>query len=263
MANRIETLTQRLKASGGKSLSVVVMIGDGKTMDVVQAAVDAGVDVIELGIPTENPFLDSDVMRESMARARKWSTDAKRYFDTIAQVRKKFPNLPLEIMIYRDIVGQVGIDAYAAALGDAGADATLVADIADQTDIWRERLDHALTTRGLLSLRFLPHPYAKAQLDDVKAKARGFVIVQTAAEADWTRPTVLDVNGEKLAAIHAEGVRLPLILAYGIRTADDVRRAIALGADGVLIGTAMLDAANRQSKNDVKALLESYRAAAL
>ncbi len=263
MANRIDALNQRLKASGGKSLSVVVMIGDGKTMDVVQWAVDAGVDVVELGMPTANPFLDSPVMRDSMARALKWSSDPRRYLDAIAQVRKKFPTLPLEIMIYRDTLAQIGIDAYAAALGDAGADATLVADIADQTDLWRERLDFALNAKGVTALRFLPHGFTSAQLDDVRAKARGFVIVQTAVDSDGQRPSVLDINGETLSALRADGIRLPLILAYGIRTDDDVRRALALGADGVLIGTALLDAAHNQPKKDVQALLARYRAAAL
>jgi tryptophan synthase alpha chain len=91
MANRISQRMAHLKATGCKSFSSVIMIGDPDietTFELVKIAEYSGVDVIETGIPIAQPFLDSTVMRDSMARAIAYSKDYRFYLKAIEKLDK-------------------------------------------------------------------------------------------------------------------------------------------------------------------------------
>jgi tryptophan synthase alpha subunit len=83
--------------------------------------------------------------------------------------------------------------------------------------------------------------------------------VQTKTDSLGHRDTVQEENKQSLAQIREAGIDLPLVFAYGIKTPADVRKCIGLGADGVLIGTVLLDAAHRLSRAEYKNLLISLR----
>lgn len=264
MPNRILAKMEALGSIGGKSLSVVLMLGDPDfetSFERVGLAAEQGVDVVEVGIPTRNPFLDSPTMRESMSRALACSSDPLRYLNALREVRGRYPDLPLEVMIYSDTLHAIGLERYCEALGDAEMDATLVADIADQGPDYRRRLDEGLLSRDVLPIRFVPHPFRPEQVDDLRENGRGFIVVQTMTDAQGQRKAVLSENKQTLDTLRRAGIQVPLVLAYGIRTPQDVRRCMELGADGVLIGTVVLEAAHRLPKEGLAALLADLRQA--
>lgn len=265
MPNRIVDKNQELQARNEKSLSVVLMLGDPDfdgTLTQVQIAVEEGVDIVELGIPIADPFLDSPTMQVSMQRALAHCTELARYLEVLGDLRRRHPQLPIEVMIYRSTVESIGLERYAEALAQAQMDATLVADAARQPQAFRRALDEALLPYNVLPIRFVPDPYTPALIEDIRYNARGFVVAQTVAGPDGQRERLLDANADKLEDLRRSGIELPLVLAYGISTPADVRRALALGADGVLIGTAVLAAVHR-SHDELRALLAAYRRATL
>ncbi len=265
MTNRIANRMAGLRRTGAKSLSVVLMLGDPDfetSLELCGIAREQGVDIVELGIPTPDPFLDSSTMRASMERALANCSAPGRYLTAIGEVRASYPDLPLEVMVYSDTVSAMGLEPFAQGLVEAGADAVLVADIASQADDYRAALDRALLAHDIYPLRFVPDPFDAGQVDDLKRNARGLIVVQTKAGPQGQRPVVSEANRETLDALRAAGVGLPLVLAYGIRTPEDVRRCISLGADGVLIGTVVLDAAHSRAKAEFAALLAGLRWAA-
>jgi tryptophan synthase alpha chain len=265
MTNRIAGRMAELQANGGKSLSVVLMLGDpdfAATRELVGIAVNEGLDIVELGIPIAQPYLDSAGMQASMQRALAGCAELPRYLDAIAQIRSDFPALPLEVMVYHATVLELGLAQFCAGLADAGADAVLVADVAGQSAQFRAALDAELAPRDIYAIRFVPHPFNPGQIPDLREHAQGFVVVQTQADAAGRRPRVLEGNRETLAELRRAGVRRPLVLAYGIRTPGDVEQCLALGADGVLIGTVVLDAAHDLARGEFGRLLAGLRAAA-
>lgn len=264
MSNRIVDKINHLDTVGANSLSVVLMLGDpdfDTTLELIEIAVAQGVDVVELGIPITDPFLDSSTMQASMRRAIEHCSDPRRYVHVLADVRQAFPDLPIEVMIYRETLEIIGIRDYADGLQEADLDATLVADAFSHPQAFRDRLDDALLPLGILPMRFVPEPYRQYHLEDVRENARGFVVVQTTTGPHGHRKTVHPENGEKLRVVRASGIDLPLVLAYGIRTPAHIRKCIELGSDGVLIGTAVLDAAHG-SRTELSELLAAYREAA-
>jgi len=264
MANRISERMEHLRTTGGKSLSVVIMIGDPDirtTFELVRIAVDIGVDVIELGIPIDKPFLDSDVMRKSMSRALEFSRDHQLYLKTLGKLREGFQDMPFEVMIYHDIVMDIGMDNFCKSLVDTGMDAVLVADGLLKGNEFICTLDEKLLNRGVVPIRFVSHPFNPQQIDDLQKNAHGFIVVQTKADHQGQREALLDENRQVLDEIRGAAIRLPLVLAYGIKTPMDVRKCISLGADGVLIGTAVLEAAHRLTRTGFEDLLINLRKA--
>ncbi len=264
MENRITSRMESLKARGGKSLSVVVNIGDPDlkaTFELIGLAERAGIDVIEVGIPMSAPFLDSQVMRESMLRSLAFSRDYALYLDALHQIREKFPAMAFEVMIYHETVMEIGLDRFCQALVSAQMDSVLVSDGVFKGEAFLRTLDAKLLPHDIFPIRFVPHPFNPDQLADLKQNGRGFIVVQTKTAVDGKRDTVLDENRQTLNEIRAAGVRTPLVFAYGIKTPAEARKCIALGADGVLIGTAFLEAAHRLSRSELAALLRDLRAA--
>ena len=264
MGNRIDTRMQQLAATGRKSLSIVNMIGDpdlATTFELMEIALEAGVDIFEVGIPMSDPALDSSVMRDSMRRALAFSSNYDFYLETLSELREKFPEAICEVMIYHETVEKIGLDKFSTSLAEAGMDCFLVADGVFKGADYLKKLDGIFLSKDIYPIRFVPHPFSSQQFEDLKTNARGFIIIQTKTDAQGRRDSVLDENKRSLEEIRGAGVQLPLIFAYGIKTPTDVRKCISLGANGVLIGTVLLDAAHRLPRSEYKELLVNLRAA--
>lgn len=262
--NRIIQKSNRLKASGDKSLTVAIMIADPNieaTFELVKIAIGVGVDTIELGIPITEPYLDSDVMRKSMARALDHTDDYQVYLATLGQLRLKFPDAPFEVMIYHDTIMTIGPDYFYKSLVDADMDAVLVADSVLKGREYLADLDQKLLDQGVIPIRFVPHPLVPQQIETLKNNAHGFIVVQTKTDSEGQRNTVLDENKVVLDEIRDSGVKIPLVLAYGIKTPAQIQKCMSLGADGVLIGTVVLEAAAGLSLIEFDKLLRKLRQA--
>jgi tryptophan synthase alpha chain len=262
--NRITSRMQQIKIEGCKSLSVVIMIGDPDvetTFELMNIAADIGIDVFEIGIPISNPFLDSEVMRDSMQRAIEHSSDYNTYLETLIKLRECFPDVAFEVMIYHETVMNIGFDKFCDSLIEAQMDSVLVADGVFIGQDFLKQLDRKLLPNNIFPIRFVPESYKKSQLEDLKQNANGFIIVQTKKDKNDKRDNVHDDNKETLEQIRNYGIDLPLIFAYGIKNQEDIHKCISLGADGVLIGTKLLDTAFNRSRNEYKYLLNQFREA--
>jgi tryptophan synthase alpha subunit len=256
---------ETLRVEGKKSFSTVLMIADphpSVTDELVEIAFASGVDIVELGIPYANPFLDSPVMQASMQRALAHSQDLDFYLDYLAHIRQLFPAQAFEVMIYADTVKQIGMQRLADSLGKSGMDAVLVADYVREPRAFLQQWDACLLQSGVIPIRFVPHPFNPDQMDDLLANSRGFLISQTVANPDGNRIDVLPENREKMDVLRKSGITTPIVAAYGLKTPEHVRQVVAMGADGVLIGTSVLEKAFTSSRADFQSYLLSLREAA-
>lgn len=248
-----------------KSLSVVLMIADPQpavTDELVNIAFQSGVDIVELGIPYNNPFLDSDVMNASMQRALAYSQDIDFYLEYLKHIRELHPDRPFEVMVYADTVKECGMQRFVDALHKAAMDAVLVADYVRETKEFLVEWDACLCGTDVIPIRFVPHPYDPQQILEISAHARGFVISQTVAKADGSRADVLPDNEVKIRFLKKSGISVPIVAAYGLKTSEQVQKVITMGADGVLIGTSVLEKAAVVSRAEFAGYLRSLRKAA-
>lgn len=203
--------------------------------DLLSIYADAGVDVIELGLPSPNPYLDGPDVRESMARAR--AGDWRRGLDAVRDQLARCASGPLSlIMTYADLAPALIADEAAF----TGIDALLV--VAPPRDAARRTLEQAALERGELVSTFVPVPVDDDSLAAARA-ADGYVMLQSTPGVTGPRATLDALSRARLAWLQQEGVTAPILLGFGIANGDQAKAAVGFGADGVVVGSLCLRAA--------------------
>ena len=239
-----------LRAAGRPVLICYLPLGDPAcAAATAERYVRCGVDVVECGIPVREATLDGPTISDSMRRAVDSGVDTRRASELLAGQLEAAGGPAAVWMSYR----RDPDDAYLSAVAASGAGGLLLPD-ADP-----ERIPARAAAHGLLDIPFLDHDPSPAQVRQAVG-AQSYVMVAAAAGVTGMRPEVGADNEELLARLRAEGVTAPLALGFGISTPEHARRAVELGADGVIVGSACVAAALR-GERELTGLLDSLRGA--
>jgi len=219
------------------------------------AACDAGLDVLELGVPFSDPTADGSAIQAAMVRARAAGSTLAGVIELAAAVRERFAG-PIVLFSYCNPLLRRGAANVVADCVRAGVDGLLVVDLPpEHAAILRDPVRAA----GLDLIALVAPTTPPSRIGSVVAAATGFVYAVTlkgvtGATLDTARP---ELAGQ-IAAIRAH-TDLPVAAGFGVRTEADVR-ALAAHADGVVVGSALVDAAQR-SEAALARLVRSLRAA--
>lgn len=257
--NRIEKRVKEVLARGEKYLMCYLPMGDPDlktSRELVNLYMRAGVDLVELGLPSNDPYCDSRQIAESNQRSFKKEPNLKKYFETVREIRKDHPDEPFEVMAYSDFVKAYGVKNFVDELIAADIDAHLLADeTVVQPDIVTE-MDPLLLAAGMFRVRFMPHPFDESLLPDLGTNAVGVMIMQSFADKTGNRPYVAKENIALMKRIRDTGTKTKITFAYGIKNPVHTREAVELGPDGILVGTVMVEGIKA---GDFKALEELIR----
>lgn len=212
-------------------------VGDPKTPSAsVARYVDCGVDVIEAGIGVLGPALDGEVITDSMHRSVAAGVVGRRAADTLAH-QLSMGNGPAAVwMSYEK---QPDAD-YLEMVSASGARGVLLPGTTPA--VLAAALAAAASGGSLSAIPFLDHPPTVTQIGAAH-RASAYVMLAAAAGVTGARDQVGQDNAAILDGLRDDGVAAPIVLGFGIGTAAQARRAIELGADGVVVGTACVLAA--------------------
>jgi tryptophan synthase alpha chain len=213
-----------------KRLAVYLMAGRD-TPELAEAAVAGGADLVEIGFPFSDPLADGPVIRAAAERALADGMRTQACLACLSDARERIPETPLVPMTYASLLEAYGWERFAADAQAAGAASLIVADLpADaRPELRRVQLVAPTSTDERLRL-------AAACTD-------GWLYLVTVTGTTGARDTL----SPELAPLveRARGVTdLPLLAGFGISTPEQARAAAAL-ADGVVVGSAALLAAER------------------
>jgi tryptophan synthase alpha chain len=237
---RIEKRFADLAREGRAGLVAYVMAGDpdpDQSLETLLAMAAAGADLIELGMPFSDPMADGPPIQRAALRALGAGMSLAGVLDLVRRFRRTDAQTPIILMGYLNPVLSQGLSAFAASAAAAGADGVIMVDCPPEE---AEPLADALDAEGLALVRLATPTTDAARLAVVARRTRGFVYYVSvagttggkAAEADLVAPAVAKVRA-------ASG--LPVAVGFGIRTPDQAA-AIARVADGVVVGSALVDA---------------------
>ena len=255
---RLEKRIQEVLAKNERILVGLVPFGDPNldmSRRIVDQYLDNGVDIVELALPSEDPYVDSQQIKQSNTRALQTEPDLKKHLETILQIRKEYPKEPFEVMAYHDTLDMVGKQAFVKALEDADIDAHLLADSIYQTTDYIRELDDLLQKAAIPRIRFRPHPLREDVLTDIQKFGQGFMILQSIADEKGQRPIVAQENQLLVKKVKDSGTKAAVILAYGIRDGKRTKEAVASGADGIIVGTAFIEKIAEQNFESLKELI--------
>ena len=238
--NRIDARFAHLKSTGRKALVPFMTAGDPSreaTVPVMHALVDAGADVIELGVPFSDPMADGPTIQRSSERALARGAGLTFVFEAVRAFRSVDAHTPVVLMGYLNPVEIRGYVRFAEEAAAAGVDGLLVVDLPPE-----EAGDLRIAMRAHdLSLILLASPTTPDErLDRLCADAEGYLYY--VSYAGVTGADRLDTGdaAEHLTTIRARS-GVPVVAGFGIKDAASAA-AMACSADGVVVGSALVAA---------------------
>lgn len=236
---RYAAMVDRCAAAGEGALGGFVMLGDpdpGQSAAYLDALVDGGADMVELGIPFSDPVADGPVIQAAGVRALGAGVRTAVCLSLVAAFRERHADIPVGILTYANIVAARGINRFALELAEAGADSLLIADVPSI-----EAAPYASAAKAAgIDLVMIAAPNTPATvLARIAELSSGYTYcVARAGVTGADHQLALD-HGSLFAALAEAGAPLP-VLGFGIATPDHVAEAIASGAAGVISGSAIV-----------------------
>jgi tryptophan synthase alpha chain len=237
--SRIENAFRDANSRGDGAFVPYICAGDPDVQFTVEQAVrlfDAGADVMELGLPFSDPVADGSAIQGAMNRALSGGFATEDIFQTLRLVRERGVGRPIVIMSYYNPILQYGPVKFCKAAAESGADGLLVVDLPPEES---GDLDHVASSNNLDMIRLVAPSTSFKRLDEILARASGFVYVVSVAGTTGARAELPRSVGNLVRDV-ASRTRLPVALGFGISTPDHVRAALSMGAAGVVEGSGLI-----------------------
>ena len=239
--SRLDACFQRLRADGRKALIPFVTAGDPgleATLPVMHALVNAGADVIELGVPFSDPMADGPTIQRSSERALGRGAGMRYVFDTVAAFRRTDSHTPVVLMGYLNPVEIHGYARFADAAVAAGVDGVLLVDLPPEE---AGEANEAFAAAGLALILLASPTTSDARAETLLARAQGYLYyVSFAGVTGASERLDSTAAGQRLHALRAQA-RVPVVAGFGIKDAASAA-AMARDADGVVVGSALVAA---------------------
>ncbi|MBV9954251.1 MAG: tryptophan synthase subunit alpha [Pseudolabrys sp.] len=258
MTTRIDKRFADLKKEGRAALVTFTMAGDpdyATALAIAKALPKAGADVIELGMPFTDPMADGPAIQVAGQRALKGGQDMKKTLQTVREFRAADADTPIVLMGYYNPIYIYGVDKFLADAKAAGVDGLIIVDLPPEED---DELCLPALKAGLNFIRLATPTTDDKRLPAVLQNTSGFVYyVSITGITGAATPNAGNVS----AAVGRikRHTKLPIAVGFGVRNAETAK-AIAEGADGVVVGSALVDALKTSLDKDGKATGKTVKA---
>lgn len=263
--NRIYNKFRELTSKNRPAL-ICFIVGGYPTIahseQIVSSLVKAGADMIEIGIPFSDPIADGPTIQNAYNTALKNGVTPQKCLHMCANLRKKFPTLPLLIMTYSNIVYKAGLEKFIKLSRLHGVDGFILPDMAImESDAYvKVASDHGLATI------FLASPNSnKQRIEQIMNVCSGFIYVVSIFGITGTRLRYEKYTFHNIRKIKkiTQG-RIPIAVGFGISRPDQIVSIVESGADAVILGSSLIDrikvAANHKLMlNDLQTFVRQLR----
>ncbi len=236
--NRIDAMFAARRGAGRTALIPYVTVGDpslAATPGILQALVEAGADLIELGVPFSDPMADGPVVQRASERALAQGVSLRHVLDVVRTFRARDARTPMVLMGYANPIESMGVAGFADAARAAGVDGVLVVDYPPEE---AHAFAALLAARDIALIFMLSPTTPEARIASIARLARGYVYYVSLKGVTGAGHLDTAEVARKLAEIRRH-VRLPVGVGFGIRDAASAA-AVAAHADAVVIGSRII-----------------------
>ena len=240
MTTRIDTRFAILGAEGRAALVTFVMAGDpdpATSLAIVKALPAAGADLIEIGMPFTDPMADGPAVQAAGLRALAAGETLAGTLKLVREFRAGDQSTPIILMGYYNPIYIYGVDRFLVDAKSAGIDGLIVVDLPPEED---DELCKPALAAGLNFIRLATPTTDDARLPKVLTNTSGFVYYVSIAGITGAATPDFGKVATAVARIKSH-TNLPVAVGFGVKTAADAA-AIAAGADGVVVGSTLVDA---------------------
>ena len=259
--SRIEKAFERLNGEGRKALIPFITAGDpdaALTLLLMHTLVEAGADVIELGVPFSDPMADGPTIQRASERALARGMTMRKVLQLVVAFREQDQATPIVLMGYANPIEAMGLEKFAESASTAGVDGVLVVDYPPEEAI---TFGATMKAHGIDPIFLLAPTSTAARIEQVAAVASGYVYYVSLAGVTGSGALNVDAVAERLPLIR-EKTGLPVGVGFGIRDAATAAR-IARIADAVVVGSRIIEEIEKSTADNacanVQALVADIR----
>jgi len=230
------------------------VIGDpdfDTSFEIVKTAIDAGADILELGVAFSDPIADGPTIQKADIRARSAGMNVKKAMEFIKKI-KAYKDIPIGLLMYYNLIYQYGAEKFFADFHKAGVNSVLVADLSiDDAD---EIIEPAASA-GLDTVFMVTPNTETERMKLIASKTTGFIYTVSLLGVTGSREK-LSEQVEGLIAKLKKLTGVPVCVGFGISKPEHASKVAAAGADGVIIGSKIVKIIEENLGNKEKTLAE-------
>ena len=249
--SRIQTTFEKLKLHQRKALIPFITAGDPSpqlTVPLLHSLVEAGADVIELGVPFSDPMADGPTIQRASERALKHKVSLRDVLGMVAEFRKRDSSTPLVLMGYGNPIEAMGWETFAKRCAEVGVDGVLTVDFPPEES--HEAFGH-LQRHGIDPIFLLAPTTNDERIAMVAKQARGYVYYVSLKGVTGAGNLDLGDIERKIPQLKKH-ITLPIGVGFGIRDAETAR-AVAKLCDGVVVGSRIVQEIEDSTEQNVAA----------
>ena len=247
--SKIQATFERLQAQGRKALIPFITAGDPDptlTVALMHTLVDAGADIIELGVPFSDPMADGPTIQRASERALLKGVSLRHVLGMVANFRADNNETPVVLMGYANPIEAMGTDTFAAAAYDAGVDGVLVVDYPPEESV---EFAQAMRANSLDPIFLLAPTSTDARISQVGALASGYVYYVSIKGVTGSANLDVAAVAARIPEIRAR-TGVPVGVGFGIRDAATAG-AVAAVADAVVVGSRIIEEIEKSAADNV------------
>ncbi|ROT99999.1 tryptophan synthase subunit alpha [Marinobacter sp. R17] len=252
--SRIQSVLQALKGQGRKALIPYITAGDphpDRTVELMHTLVEAGADIIELGVPFSDPMADGPVIQLACERALEHGTSLRQVLEMVKTFRSRDDKTAIVLMGYLNPVEAMGYEAFSDAAKAAGVDGVLTVDLPPEE---AEDVAPLFAERGLDPIFLLAPTTTEDRIRAISQHSSGYIYYVSLKGVTGSAQLDVDDVAEKVSRIHAL-TSVPVGVGFGIRNAETAA-AVGRVSDGVIVGSVLVDTIAK-NQDDIEALKSS------
>ena len=251
MTARLDARFARCRQEGRAALVTYVMAGDPDlqtSLLILQALPKAGADIVELGLPFTDPMADGPAIQAAGLRALKAGQGTAKTLDLVQRFRAQDLDTPVILMGYFNPIYVYGVGRFLADAKTAGVDGFIVVDLPPEMD---EEFCLPALAAGFAFIRLATPTTDERRLPTVLRNTAGFVYYVSITGVTGTATPDFGRVAEAVGRIKSR-TELPVVVGFGVRTGEHAA-VLAKAADGVVVGSAIVDAIARSLDPDGRA----------
>ncbi len=257
--DRYSQLSIKLKAEGRQAFVPFTVLGwpnkeDSHTL--INSLIESGADALELGVAFSEPVADGPEIQKAVNETLATGFTCDDAFDLIAAVRKQHQEIPIGLLVYYNVVLKRGVRNFYAAAHQAGVDSILIADLPVES---ADEVSAAAAEFHIAPIFIVSSLTSEERLAAIASQARGYIYVVSRLGITGVEERY-DADLQNLLLRLRRQTKLPLFVGFGVSTPEQARKIVALGADGVITGSRVIQLA-RSQRSSVAEYIESMKQA--
>lgn len=254
--NRFEQSFANLKAKNQGAFVPFVTLCDpdfDRSLEIIDTLVENGADALELGFPFSDPLLDGPVIQAANKRALDGGYSTDSCFEMLAKIRAKYPEIPISLLLCANLVFVAGVERFYQRCAENGVDAVLIADLPVEL---ADEFAPIAKKHGIAPVFICPPNADDSTIQKVATLTEGYTYLVSRAGVTSAENQSHSANLDNLVETLKRYNSAPILQGFGIAQPQQVKDALALGADGAISGSAIVKIIERNLANQANLLKE-------